>query len=192
MIFETLKILSEEVDRYLETSTITIENVAIVDSQNDRADDLNDDIILTLVNMEEETTLKNFPNRQLDGDQMRYKNPKVNLNLYILFSANRSTYVQSLSDISKIVEFFQGKRVFTQANSVYNRLNPALDGIGNFKFTVELYTPSFEEMNFIWGTLGGKQLPSVLYKLVLVEIERDVLTKQSAAITQSAGNLSTM
>jgi len=33
-----------------------------------------------------------------------------------------------------------------------------------------LYTPTFEDLNYIWGTLGGKQYPSALYKLSLVTI----------------------
>ena len=46
--------------------------------------------------------------------------------------------------------------------------------VGDFRFTMELYTPTFEELNFIWGTLGGKQLPSVLYQLNLLPLERDL------------------
>ena len=189
MIFETLKILAEQVDNYFGSSSITIENVAIVDSQNDRADDIDDTVILSLINLQEETTLKNFPNKHIESDRVHYKNPIVNLNLFVLFSANRATYVQSLSDISTVIEFFQGKKVFTQANSVYNRLDPTLEGIGNFKFTIDLYTPSFEELNFIWGTLGGRQLPSVLYKLSLVKIERDLIQRQAGAISETEGGL---
>ncbi|MBL4704869.1 MAG: DUF4255 domain-containing protein [Flavobacteriales bacterium] len=189
MIFETLKILADQVNSYFGSTSITIENVAIVDSQNERADDIDDTVILSLINLQEENTLKNFPNKYNESNKVQYKNPIVNLNLFILFSANRGTYVQSLSDISKIVEFFQGKKVFTQANSVYNRLDPTLEAIGNFKFTIDLYTPSFEELNFIWGTLGGRQLPSVLYKLSLVKIERDIVQRQAGLISESGGGL---
>jgi len=189
MIFETLKILADQVNSYFGSTSITIENVAIVDSQNERADDIDDTVILSLINLQEENTLKNFPNKYNESNKVQYKNPIVNLNLFLLFSANRGTYVQSLSDISKIVEFFQGKKVFTQANSVYNRLDPTLEAIGNFKFTIDLYTPSFEELNFIWGTLGGRQLPSVLYKLSLVKIERDIVQRQAGLISESGGGL---
>jgi Pvc16 N-terminal domain len=110
------------------------------------------------------------------------------LNLYILFSANRDTYLKSLNDISKIIEFFQGKKLFTQANTVYNRNNTAMNNIENFRFSVELYTPTFEEMNFIWGTLGGRQLPSALYKISMIQIERNISQAEGTAIGEINGN----
>lgn len=190
MIFETLTILAQQVDDYLGGGIVSIENIAILDSQNDRADEITDNVVMTMLNIEEEATLKNFPNQVIKNNRVQYRNPIVNLNLFILFSANRSTYVKSLSDISKIVAFFQSKKVFTQSNSIYDRDHISLQDINNFKFTVELYTPSFEELNFIWGTLGGRQVPSVLYKLTLVQIERDVVHGQSGTISRSETSIS--
>lgn len=89
----------------------------------------------------------------------------------------------SLRYISRIIEFFQGKRLFTHTNSSYDRDNTAMSNLKDFRFAIELYTPTFEELNFIWGTLGGKQYPSALYKLSLIEIEREVATKQSTRIS---------
>ena len=188
MIFETLSILSEEVDAYLGGDVITIENVtAIEEGQgNNPNNGLTDNVIMTLLNIEEEKTLKNFPNTGLKNGKVQYKNPSVNVNLFVLFCANRSSYTQSLLDVSKVIEFFQGKRVFTQANTIYKRQVP-LDNVGNFHFTAELYTPTFEELNFIWGTLGGRQLPSVLYKLSIIEIERGNVIGESGPISESIG-----
>ncbi len=192
MIFEVLKILSEQVENYI-TSTVKMENVSIVDSQNDNAQGINDKVLMTLINTQEESTLKNFPNKAISGDLVQTRNPIINLNLFILFSANRSSYDNALKDISNIIEFFQGKKVFTQSNTVYNRNDVQLKGIDNFKFTIELYTPTFEELNYIWGSLGGKQLPSVLYKLSLVQIERNVVIGQAGRVSEtnasSNGNL---
>jgi hypothetical protein len=53
-----------------------------------------------------------------------------------------------------------------------------MSNLKDFRFTVELYTPTFEELNFIWGTLGGKQYPSALYKLSLIEVERNLTQRQ--------------
>ncbi len=192
MIFETLQIITEQVNNFFEaeglTQSVVLENVAILDSANEEDDDIDDRVALTLLNMEEETTLKNIPNTSVINDQVTYKNPKVNLNLYILFSANRDGYDMSLRDISKIIEFFQGKRVFTQANTLYNRANITMSGITHFRFIVDLYTPTFEEMNFVWGTLGGRQLPSVMYKISMLEIERNVAAAKGALIQEVTGN----
>lgn len=188
MIYEILQIITDEVNNYFEENeldrSVQLDNIAII--EQDKGDDnidMEDSVILTMINMDEEKTLKNFPNKKVTGNNVSVQNNIINLNLYVLFCANRSSYVKSLKDISKVVEFFQGKRLFTQANSNYDRDNSAMSGLTDFRFTVELYTPTFEELNFIWGTLGGKQYPSALYKLSLIEVERNMTQKQTAKIT---------
>jgi hypothetical protein len=187
MIYEVLQILSDEVNNYFTSQSmgtpVHMDNIAMIEQdQTDPNIDFRDSVLMTLLNMNEEKTLKNFPNIKQEANQVIYQNNKINLNLFILFSANRNTYARSLKDISKIVEFFQGKRLFTQANSNYNRSNVAMAGVQDFRFTVELYTPSFEELNFIWGALGGKQYPSALYKLSMIEIVRDANITSSSRI----------
>jgi len=52
-----------------------------------------------------------------------------------------------------------------------------------------LHTPSFEELNHVWGTLGGRQLPSVIYKIQVIEIEQDIKLATSGVITHIGGDL---
>jgi len=184
MIFEVLKILSEEVETYI-GSTVKMENVAMLDSQSDNPPNLGNKVLLTLLNINEEMTMKNFPNQSIRGNRLETRPRVINLNLFILFCANRTSYDQALIDIANIIEFFQGKKVFTQSNTVYNHQSVELKNIDNFRFTVELYTPTFEELNYIWGSLGGKQLPSVLYKLSLVQIERETILGQSGQVVET-------
>lgn len=179
MIFEVLQVVTEEVNTYFGTSVISLENIANVE-QDGEAD--SHGVFLTLLNMKEEYTLKNESNHQIRGTEVLYKNPKVNLNLYLLFSANNSTYKESLKSISKIIQFFQGKKIFTQDNTNFKKEGEMLD-VKNFRFITDLYTPSFEELNFIWGTLGGKQYPSVIYKLSLIEIEREAVIGKGSVIS---------
>ena len=189
MIFEVLKILSQQVETYIDSTTegsgpsVLMENVAMLESQVEGDTSMSDKILLSLINIKEESTLKNFPNKAISGNTVQTKNPIINLNLYILFSANRASYEIALRDISHIIQFFQGKKIFTQANTIYKRQHNDFKNIDNFKFTVELYTPTFEELNYIWGSLGGKQLPSVLYKLSLIQIEHNAVISQAGRVT---------
>jgi hypothetical protein len=41
----------------------------------------------------------------------------------------------------------------------------------NFKFRIELHSIPFEQLSYIWGLLGGKVMPSALYKVSVVKIE---------------------
>lgn len=193
MIFEVIEIISEQVNTYLDEcgldKSVVPENIALVESQNTTAtENMADMVALTLINIHEEATLKNFPNHTQENSKTIYKNSVVNLNLYLLFSANRTNYVNSLNDISKIIEFFQGKKLFTQANTIYDRNKTTMSNIENFRFTVDLYTPTFEELNFIWGTLGGRQFPSALFKVSLIQIERNISQREGQNISGFENN----
>ncbi|GAA3757067.1 DUF4255 domain-containing protein [Flavobacterium ginsengiterrae] len=192
MIFEVIQIIEEQVNNYLKEieleQSVVAENIAFLESQNDEVGKvLKDGVALTVINLAEEATLKNFPNHTIENTKTIYKNSVINLNLFILFSANREKYINSLRDISKIIEFFQGKKLFTQANTIYDRNTSAMSNVDNFRFTVELYTPTFEELNYIWGTLGGKQLPSALYKVSMIQIERNIVQAEGQLIGDFAG-----
>jgi len=193
MIYETLQILKEQLENYFTEiglgKIIVLENIALWESGSDDALKLSDKVVFSLLKLEEEVTLKNSPHFTVKDSKTEYKNPPVHLNLYLLISANCDTYDKSLRSISKTIEFFQGKKIFTSANTVYDRTNVSFDVLDYFKFNLELYTPSFEELNNIWGTLGGRQMPSVIYKVQLIKIERDKKLAASEVITHIGGNL---
>ena len=184
MIFEILQVLTEEVNSYFDGNPVSLENVATLDNEGNEGNGNGpSEILLTLLNLKEEFALKNNSNYQVSGTQVTYRNPKIHLNLFVMFSAHHASYAESLKRLSKIIEFFQGKRIFTQDNTTFDRDLEGMESMKNFRFITELFTPSFEEMNFIWGTLGGKQHPSVIYKVTLVEIERDHVMSQGSVVT---------
>ncbi|WP_299260802.1 DUF4255 domain-containing protein [uncultured Aquimarina sp.] len=193
MIFEVLQIITEEVNNFfnieIEEKPVSLDNIAFIESETNENSNTSNNVVLSLLHTEEEATLKNILNHQIEGTKVVYKNNKVHLNLYLMFSANRSDYTESLKSLSKIIEFFQSKRIFTQSNTSFDREVDGMDKIRGFRFTVELFSPSFEEMNFIWGTLGGKQYPSVIYKASVLEIERDVTQSEGSLITEINGTL---
>jgi len=193
MIYEALQIISEQLDKYLSdaglNNLVVLENIGLLESTDENADNLKGKVVLTLLNLEEEPALKNLPNFKVKNGTTEYKNPPVHLNLYLLVSANCDKYDKSLRCISKTIQFFQGKKVFTSTNTVYNRTNVAFDVLDYFKFILELQTLSLEELNYVWGTLGGRQLPSVIYKVQLLEIEQDIKLNASGVITHIGGDL---
>lgn len=196
MIYETIQIIKEQVENYFVEvglgKIIILENIALWESGSENSGKVEGKVVITLIKLEEENTLKNLPNYQIKDDKTEYKNPPVNLNMYLLFSANCESYEKSLSSISRIIQFFQNKKIFTSANTVYNRVNAELQEIESFRFVVELHTPRFEELNQVWGTLGGRQLPSVIYKVQLVQIEKNKKLATSGVITHINGELNSI
>lgn len=186
MIYQAVSFLAEQLNNYLKTtdgnsglaSTFTqLRNVAHL--SDDDIKNLNN-ILVTLVNVSEEFTMKNNPNYVREGDNINYQNAPMYLNLYVLFSSCVTTsYEKSLIYLSQIVEFFQGKNTFTKQNSPTSKT-----GMGDFRLHIDIYSPTFEQANYLWSTLGGKQFPYVLYRVRLVEIQRENVTETRGIIKQ--------
>ncbi len=193
MIYESMQILKEELENYFSKTglgkIIILENIGLWESGSESSSRVQGKVVVSLLRIEEEATLKNTSHYTITENRTDYKNPPVHLNLYLLISANCETYDKSLYSISKILEYFQGKKVFTSANTIFNRENPEMRVADDFRFIVELFTPSFEEMNNIWGTFGGRQMPSVIFKVQLIKIERDKKLASADAIIHIGGKI---
>ena len=61
-------------------------------------------------------------------------------------------------------------------------LNP--DTYEDIQLHLEMFSLSFEQLNHLWGSLGGKQWPSVLYKVRLVKITENRITAQGPLIEE--------
>lgn len=128
-----------------------------------------DRVIITLVSIEEETFGKAQKPYVKNPDQtLDILNPEIKLNVFAMFSAfsnmdEGERYSNCLNLISLVVLFFQSIHVFNHQNT------PNLPA-GIEKVLVELVTPTFEQQNHIWGTLGAKYMPSVLYKIRMLEM----------------------
>ncbi|NOZ26269.1 MAG: DUF4255 domain-containing protein [Nitrospirae bacterium] len=131
---------------------------------------------LTLVNVEEERVVKAQKSSALtSGGQVVHMNPDVKINLYLLITANFSKYGTGLGFLSGAVRFFQAKNVFNHDNTP--GLHPDIE-----KLTAELFTLSFEQQNHLWGSLGAKYLPSVLYKIRMITIQEAALTDEQPPV----------
>jgi len=149
----------------------------------------------SIVNLREEKTLKNVPNQVRNDVTLRvtYENPPVFLNLHILIVATHSNYTNALLMLSRAIRFFQFRNVFDQdsvspASLTKNAPGNALDQLETFKLIFDLYSPTMEEVNHLWGTLGGKQYPFVLYTLRLLVLKFKAVAAEAGLITEVVGN----
>jgi len=152
-------------------STISLNNIAHFDSLGN----VDGNILMSLVNIEQDIPLRNNPAySSISETQIVRHNPKIILNLNVLFSAinlDAADQKYELDYLTQVIAFFQKKNVFEAAE-----LNLLPDSIlQTEKVIFDLMSLSFEQLNHLWGILGGKYLPSVLYKvrLVTVYVEAD-------------------
>lgn len=188
MIHPVLKFLVEQMNFYIDQvkkpDIDVVSPVAILQSivrLDDETLKKTNNILISLVNFSEEATMKNNQNHTiLNNDMVAYRNPPINLNLFILVTACMTNYENALIYLSHAITFFQGKYSFTLKNSVTQ-----VDGLpDDFHIILDLYTLSFEQLNYLWSTLGGKQHPFVCYKVRLLQIERASTTETRGIIKQ--------
>ena len=175
MIETALILLRNELINFLaekDSASVVIDNIGLLETPAGAS--LTENIVLTLVNVEEESTLKNqsFQKRPFIKSAI-YQNPPIYLNLYLLFTCNYSGdhYQLALRRLSYIIQFVQSRNSFSASNSVAaGTLDLSRLGIADLEFTLELYTLTFEQINHLWGSLGGRQVPFVMFKMRLVAI----------------------
>lgn len=158
-------------------------NIAMLD-RAEIATALDNHLVLTLVNVEEERTLKNGKVvSRVGSDQVGYANRPYFLNLFLLFTANYSNYGTALGRLTQVIRFFQGKQKFTFANSPTPGTPPPLV---DFHLVIDLLSLSFEEVNHLWGFLGAKQSPSAVFRGRLVVITDQRLLQTGSRIEDFA------
>lgn len=184
MIYDVLRIIKKEIGNYLDDENLVVlENIAKAEDGSNTS--LNDKVIVTLLSTEEESTLKNTPRHEIKNGIKIYKSGAAYLNVYMMVAANRTTYEKSLQSISKVVEFFQDKSIFTNNNtdtSIFTG-DEADPQIEEFKFMVDLKSLRIEELSYAWTVLGGRTMPSALYKVSIVKVQRQKVKGKGPAIT---------
>jgi hypothetical protein len=131
--------------------------------------------ILSLVNVEEDKVAKQQENFSRSDSSAVYKSPPLYLNMYVLFSINKPEYDDCLQWLGHIMQFFQHQNVFTPIT--HPNLDPKIP-----KVVVDLFSLNFEQVNHLWSTLGGKYMPSVLYKVRQISLDENLTISESGFI----------
>ncbi len=188
MIFDALELIRTALQDYIrgfeqsEEATVILGNIAMAEELGGGTQDgLKECVVMSLVNVQEETTLKNAPHYRLENGRTVYQNPPVNLNLFILFSVLYSKYDTALKRLSRVVEFFQSQTEISFTTTPapdQNRISREV------RLLPDLYSLTFEQLNHLWGSLGGKQVPFVLYRARLVAVESQKREAEGPVISE--------
>ncbi|MGV7206298.1 DUF4255 domain-containing protein [Oxalobacteraceae bacterium A2-2] len=155
-----------------------------------------DVLCLQVVNIKEEKALKNLPNYVRDDINKKalFENPPVFLNFQILIAATHASYAGALLMLSRAIRFFQMNNTFTESS-----VNPLsittnapinlLDRLDKFKLIFDLYSPAMEEVNHLWGTLGGKQYPFVLYTMRMLDLQFHIPPREASLVVETRADV---
>ncbi len=181
MINEALDFLVAELNQYIQLKTSFASKVKLGMLFDDTGKEVTGDnlIYCQLVNIEEERIGKaQLPLAPPVGSTFPVRNPEIKLNTCVQFAAipggEDTDYSTSLQLLSLVIQFFQYRHVFNTSNS------PALPANLD-TLIMELYPLTLENQNYLWGTLGAKYKPSVVYKLRLIVILDDSVLDAAGA-----------
>lgn len=189
MISKALSLIISQLNQFIPplagANEVVLGNIALNEAPDQN--DIRNKVVLSLVNIEEESTLKNTPFQQKGPGAVKYLYPTVYLNLYVLFTANYpQDYDTALIRLSSVVKFFQSRKSFdiNSAQPLPGRLDFQNPEDVDLYITLDLYSMTFEQVNHLWGSLGGKQMPFVMYKVRLVKLQDHKVFKERPLIEE--------
>jgi Pvc16 N-terminal domain len=138
-------------------------------------------LVLSLVNIERENALRNLPSTVKSAGTIVVKEPPVYINAYVLLSSAFPNYHASILNLSMGMEFFQNSPYINKYNFEGTGV-PWDDRLEKILF--EWHNLDFDKLNQVWGINGGKYLPSVMYKLRMMIIEKVTTPDEGPAITE--------
>lgn len=170
---QALLIIVQELNQFLKLRFDLNENKILLSSIMDQDGKMStqeeNKILFTLVDISEETVLKNKFDRRSTGHTS-----DVFINIKVLCSAyfNALNYSDSLKYLTAIISFFHAKPSFNTSNT------PNLTNTSINKLNVEMIHQDTNSKNNLWSILGAKYMPSVLYKVGLFIISDSSIKQQ--------------
>lgn len=148
-------------------------------------------IILSIVNIEEDKILKNqtlYKNYIPESDTIaKYRNPAQNLILSLLFTSyniKQSDYATGIEKLEVVIRYLQNNRVFYWQPPNNNLLIDEPKG-DHEKLIFEIVSLKIDQLNQMWSYLGSKYMPSVLYQVRMIPIQKEESLKNKKVIKSS-------
>ena len=184
MIYETLHSIAQELNGHLKNTFKIMEDCAILNAILNQDGTIPEHclnkIVLTLVNLEHDSNIPYNPVHQGGtGDYKELYTP-FNFNLDVLVTSlfENKNYDEGLKFLSHSLAFFQGKPVFTPDNT------PLMNGDIR-QVSMELIRLSYHEEHSLWGAMGARYMPSVLFKIRLASFQSGAVNITSPRIKNS-------
>ena len=180
IIFEAVEFIRKELNAYLKQDKGGQDPVvlsSILAQDGSVPPEANQKVVLSLINIEREGTAAsaNFYTRSTDGNIAR-QSPAVNLNLYLLLTGSHDDYSESIKLLSNSVGFFQANPSFSSTSSP--DFPQSLQ-----KLTFEVVNLQLQDMSHLWGALGAKYMPSIIYKVRMLTFQEAWVAEERPAIS---------
>lgn len=182
MINAAINQLAFELNESLQKTFSLDENIVVVSNTVEHDGSLplqaNNKVALSLINIERETYTQKGGGFGGSFSRSVVGQEPVYLNLYVMVSIcfGGNNYLESMKFLSAAIGFFQRRPVFDHTNT------PDLDDrIDRLALDIENLT--IQDLSNLWGVLGGKYYPSVLYRVRMIAIDPGDIRDQAVTIS---------
>jgi hypothetical protein len=173
-------LLNEHFKKEFEISEKKVVLSNILKTDGSAAQDVDGKIVFFLVSLNEESTLRNISSRSAgkDGGSFADKTSPLHLNLQLLFCSNfdGNVYTEGLRYLSSLVRFFHINKIVT-----IDHLNNSGQNLRRLSF--ELSKLDYDQLSHLWSAIGGKLMPSVMYKVGMVIFDDTTVRKVTPVIS---------
>lgn len=172
MINVAVQLLATQLNQYLRRTYNLGEDVVVVSNlleiDGTVAVNVNNKLVVFLVNIEKDSV----PFRQISaheaGERGVQSSVPLYFNLHLMMAANftGNNYPEALKFLSSTIIFFQKNHVINHQTA------PEMDDRIE-KLILDIENLSIQDLSNLWGSLGGKYLPSILYKVRMVAFDNE-------------------
>ena len=189
MIFNALQAVTNKLNDFIKTRYRTNEDLVELSNILEQDGSLTlketNKLIVSLINIEREAVLNGYPrNYEKSAANQRISAPALSLNLYIIFIALSSGkhYPNALKLLSSVIEFFQSNVIFDHHTTP--QLNDSIE-----KLTFEIVNLDIQSLSQLWGALGGKYMPSIVYKVRMLTIDTMEIKGESPRVLETENEI---
>ncbi|MCP5244475.1 MAG: DUF4255 domain-containing protein [Burkholderiales bacterium] len=181
MINLTVQLLATQLNQYLRRAYDLSEDMVVVsnllDMDGSVSPNINNKLVIFLTNIEKDSVSRRSPGVHEFGERAVQRNAGIHFNLYIMLTANFSgtNYAEALKFLSSTISFFQRNPLFNHQNT------PDMDRRLE-KLVLDIENLSIQDLSNLWGALGGKYMPSILYRVRMVTFDAGEITGRQPVV----------
>jgi len=184
MMYAALKFVRDELNEHLNRVFLTDSDSVLISTVHEPdgsiSPKITDKIVISLVNTERTNMHGRAPaSISSGGASLVVRSEPLYVNLFILVAASFSDYPLALKNLSQTAEYFQSRKEMTR-----DSFSNLPDGIENLDLQLENMT--IHDLSNLWGMMGGKHYPSLLYKMRMVTIDSGSVIGKASGIRQPA------
>lgn len=151
------------------------------DPQSGSSAEAEDGIFFLLTRIAEETNVGPMPSAGGPPGLIPRVRAPIHLNLDVMFASMYRHFETGLQVLSEIIAYLQAKPNYTHANTP--GMNAAL---GTMAF--KMISLDYAQQSYLWGSLGAKYVPSVVYSLRLITVGQEQIGALEPAVTERSVN----